>query len=308
MSTARTPRTPTANAWPALPYDAWQDTADTLHMWTQVIGKIQLAQTPLINHWWNATSQVSCRGLSTSPIPHGGRAFAFEFDFVDHRLHIRATRGEHETIELRPMPVAAFYRDVMDRLDEMGYPVEIWPVPVEVEDPVRFDADREHDAYDPEYANRFWQALIQIERVFTAFRARFLGKVSPVNFYWGSFDVAVTRFSGRRAPKHPGLPVVADFVTREAYSHEVSSAGFWPGTGLGEPAFYSYAYPAPEGFEDAPVEPAEAYYYADLGEFVLPYEAVRASDNPDETLLRFLQSTYEAAANLGGWERAELER
>ncbi|QDG49254.1 hypothetical protein FIV42_00400 [Persicimonas caeni] len=308
MSIARAPRTPRADGWPALPYEAWHETAATLHMWTQVIGKIQLAQTPRINHWWNATSQISARGLATSPIPWGNEAFAFEFDFIDHQLHIRATDGGHEMIALEPKAVAVFYREVMDRLEEMGYPVEIWPMPVEVEAPVRFDADTEHHAYDAEYAHRFFRALVQMERVFTEFRARFLGKVSPVNFYWGSFDVALTRFSGRRAPDHPGVPVVADFVTREAYSHEVCSAGFWPGAGLGEAAFYTYAYPEPDGFRDAEVEPPEAYYLGELGEFVLPYEAVRTAGDPDAALLGFLQSTYDAAAELGRWERGELER
>jgi hypothetical protein len=288
---------------------AWDDTRATLHLWTQVIGKIRLAQAPLINHWWQVPLYVSARGLTTSSIPWGGDSFQIDFDFLDHQLRIETSRGARERIALRPCSVAEFHGEVMARLRALGLEVRIWSMPVELDDPVPFQDDVAHASYDPEQAQRFWRALVQVDRVLTLFRARFIGKVSPVHFFWGSFDMAVTRFSGRTAPPHPGAPNLADFVTREAYSHECSSCGFWPGgPGMPEAAFYAYAYPAPDGFERAAVRPAAAYFHEGLSEFILPYEAVRQAADPDRALLEFLQSTYEAAADLGGWNRAALER
>ncbi len=295
--------------WPSLPYDAWKDTCATLHMWTQVVGKIRLAQAPMVNHWWHVALYVTCRGLTTSPIPYGQRLFTIDFNFVDHRLVIATNDGRHEDFALAPCTVAEFYREVMGRLRALGLDVRIRTKPVEVPDPIPFENDREHQSYDRAYVNRFWHALAQSHRVFEDFRGRFIGKVSPVNFYWGSFDLAVTRFSGRRAPPHGSVPHTPDSITHEAYSHEVSSLGFWPGNGgFGRPAFYSYAYPQPEGFADAWVRPAGASYNRDLWEFVLPYDTVRQSATPDRDLLAFAQSTYDAAANLAGWNRSELER
>lgn len=307
---ARSSRGPEGSlAWPSLPLEAWKDTYATLHMWMQVVGKIRLAQTPLINHWWQVPFYVTARGLTTSAIPYGRRVFQIDFDFLEHRLLIQTSDGPGRSLGLAPRPVADFYREVMAALDALGLPVTIWTTPVEVANPVPFEQDRAHASYDAEYATRFWRILVQTERVLTKFRARFLGKVSPIHFFWGSFDMAVTRFSGRKAPDHPGAPNVADFITREAYSHEVSSAGFWPGGGpLPEPIFYAYAYPPPEGFKDFAVRPPAAYYSGEMQEFVLPYEAVRQADDPDAVLLEFLQSTYEAAAELGSWDRAALER
>ncbi len=293
------------NSWPALPLQEWQDTCDTLHMWTQVVGKIRLAQAPLINHWWEVPLYVTCRGLTTSPIPYGERTFQIDFDFIDHRLTIRTSDGATKSLALQPRSVADFHASVMERMRALGLPVRIWTTPVEVPNPIPFEADRQHAAYDADHANRFWRILVQADRVFTAFRARFIGKVSPVHFFWGSFDLAVTRFSGRPAPSQPG----ADRITQEAYSHEVSSCGFWPGgDGIDKPAFYSYAFPQPDGFAEAPVRPAAAFYDRGLGQFILPYDDVRQAESPDEDLLAFLQSTYEAAANLGHWDRAALER
>jgi hypothetical protein len=295
--------------WPALPLEAWDDTRATLHLWTQVVGKVRLALAPHVNHWWQVPLYVTARGLTTSPMPWRGRAFQIDFDFIDHELRIVASWGASERFALRPRSVAAFHRELMAALNALGIAVRIWTMPVELEDPVPFERDEAHAAYDAQAAHRFWQALLQVDRVLTRFRSRFIGKVSPVHFFWGSFDMAVTRFSGRRAPLHPGAPNVADFVTREAYSHECSSCGFWPGgPGMPQPAFYAYAYPAPEGFAAAPVRPAEAYFDEGLSEFILPYEAVRRSSDPDRAVLDFLQSTYEAAADLGAWDRSELER
>jgi len=300
---------PNPEPWPSLPFADWRDTCATLHMWTQVIGKIRLAQAPPINHWWQVPLYVTSRGLTTSPIPYGERVFAIGFDFIDHRLTIEIDNGAADGFPLRPQPVADFYEAVMSRLQALGLDIKIWTTPVEIAAPIPFEQDRVHAAYDRDGANRFWRVLLQADRVFTAFRAGFLGKVSPVHFFWGSFDLAVTRFSGRRAPQHPGAPNVADRVTREAYSHEVSSCGFWPGgTGMEEPVFYSYAYPQPAGFGEAPVRPAAAFYNRDFGEFILPYDDVRQAPSPDAALLEFLQSTYEAAANLAHWDRGELER
>ena len=302
--------TPTDNIWPSLPLAAWQDTYATLHMWTQIVGKIRLALVPNLNHWWHSTLYVTPRGLTTASILDKTRSFQISFDFLDHQLLIETSDGITKRIALAPRSVADFYQNLMGTLSEMGIEVKIWKMPQEVADPILFDQDHQHAAYDPEYAQRWWRILVQVDRVMTVFRSRFIGKSSPVHFFWGSFDLAVTRFSGRRAPEHPGgIPHMADWVTREAYSHEVSSCGFWPGGGsVVEPVFYAYAYPAPQGFRDYPVQPQEAFYSSDLQEFILPYEAVRQADDPDTLLLTFLQSTYEAAANLGDWDRGELER
>ena len=297
------------NIWPSLPLAAWQETYSTLHMWTQVVGKIRLALAPKLNHWWQSTLLVTPRGLTTSSIPYGTRSFQISFNFLDHQLQIETSDGITKRIALAPRSVADFYQNVMFALSEIGIEVRIWTMPQEVAEPILFEQDERHRTYDPEYAQRFWQILVQVDRVMTEFRGRFIGKSSPVHFFWGSFDLAVTRFSGRRAPEHPGgVPNMADWVTREAYSHEVSSCGFWPGGGsVEEPVFYAYAYPAPEGFQDYRIEPKEAFYSLQMQEFILPYEAVRQADDPDALLLAFLQSTYEAAANLGHWERAALE-
>jgi hypothetical protein len=308
-SVSRGPHAEPAEVWPSLPLEAWQDTCATLHMMTQIAGKIRMALTPLVNHWWNVPLYVSCCGLTTSPIPYGTGTFEITFDFLHHQLLIETNGGESRSLVLKPRPIADFYRELMAALAELGIQVSIWTTPVEVPNPIPFEQDQQHRSYDPEYAQRFWRLLVQADRVFTQFRARYLGKVSPVHFFWGSFDLAVTRFSGRPAPPHPGAPNVADSVTREAYSHEVSSCGFWPGgAGYEQPAFYAYAYPAPEGFSDYPIQPREAFYSQAFGEFMLPYDVVRTATDPDEALLAFLQSTYEAAAIRGRWDRAALER
>ena len=298
------------DTWPLLPLDAWRDTYATLHMWTQIVGKVRLIQTPALNHSWHSTLYLTSRGLTTSPVPYGSRTFEMDFDFVDHRLIVRTTDGDSGGFALEPQSVASFYARVMDVMSRLGLHVAIHRKPNEVADAVPFDRDEIHAAYDTTYAHRFWRVLVQADRVFKVFRARFVGKCSPVHFFWGAPDLAVTRFSGRRAPEHPGgIPNLPDRVTREAYSHEVSSCGFWPGGGpIAYPAFYSYAYPEPAGFSAARVEPAEAFYSADLREFVLPYDAVRESSSPDQVLLAFLQSTYETAANLAAWDRTALER
>jgi hypothetical protein len=295
--------------WPALPYEAWKDTYATLHLWTQIVGKIRLAQTPWINHSWHVTLYVTPRGLTTSPIPYGEREFQIDFDFIDHALLIQTSDGETRRLALEPRSVAEFYDALMAALAEAGIHVRIYGRPNEVANPIPFREDRAHAAYDADYAQRFWRVLLQADRVFKQFRTRFGGKVSPVHFFWGSFDHAVTRFSGRTAPPHPGgIPNLPDAVTREAYSHEVSSAGFWPGSsGVDYPAFYSYAYPAPAGFATTPVRPEAAFFHKQLGEFILPYDAVRTSETPDAMLLEFLQTTYEAAANAAKWDRAALE-
>jgi len=296
------------DAWPELPLEAWSDTYATLHMWSQVVGKVRLAGTPPANHWWHVPLYLTSRGLTTSPIPDGDRTFQIDFDFIGHRLEITTSDGDGRSLALRPVAVADFHAETMAALGDLGVEVRIWPVPVEVPEPIPFKDDRVHSAYDPTWAHRFWRALTQADRVAKSFRDDFLGKASPVHFFWGSFDLASTRFSGREAPPHPGAPGVPDFITREAYSHECWSAGWWPGAGLGEPAFYAYAYPEPDGFRDWAVEPAAAYYHDDLREYVLPYEAVRAADDPDALLLSFLRTTYEAAAEKGKWDRATLER
>jgi hypothetical protein len=300
---------PGAVPWPSLPLEAWRESCATLHLWTQIVGKVRLVCSPWQNHSWHVTLYVTARGLTTSPIPHGTRSFQIDFDFIDHRLLLQTSDGATGGFALEPQPVAAFYGRLMEELRRLGLAVDIVPKPNEVADAIRFDRDDAPRAYDREYVNRFWRVLVQSDRVFKEFRARFLGKCSPVHFFWGAPDLAVTRFSGRRAPRHPGgVPNLPDWVAREAYSHEVSSAGFWPGGGpIPHAAFYSYAYPEPAGFPAARV-PSRAFYSKDLREFILPYDVVRQADDPDATLLGFLQASYEAAADLGGWDREALER
>jgi Family of unknown function (DUF5996) len=295
--------------WPKLDYEAWQDTRATLHLWTQIVGKIRLAQTPWLNHSWHVTLYVNSRGLCTSPIPHGARCFDIQFDFIEHTLEIAVNDGATRRLALRPQSVADFHASLMAALAELGLPVVINENPCEIAAATPFSQDRAHASYDAEYAHRFWQVLLQTDRVFKQFRTAFLGKTSPVHFFWGSFDLAVTRFSGRRAPLFPGkAPGVSAAIMQEAYSHEVSSAGFWPGgNGTDFPAFYSYAYPVPPAFHGVPVQPAAAYFDQTLGEFLLPYEAVRTASDPDAALLAFLNSTYAAAADTAGWDRAALE-
>ena len=297
-------------AWPELPLTEWADTCATLHLWTQVVGKIRLAHAPLINHWWQVPLYVTSRGLTTSVIPYGSRGFQLDFDFIDHALIIQTTEGATEKVALTPRSVADFHAEVMGRLGALDLETRIWTMPVEIPDAVPFDQDHAHASYDADYAQRFWRALVHADRVCTKFRARFLGKVSPVHFFWGSFDLAVTRFSGRTAPKlTSNSPNLGAWVMQEAYSHEVSSCGFWPGNGgYGKAAFYSYASPEPAGFADAPVRPDGAAYDQELGQFILPYDTVRAAASPDDCLLDFLQSTYAAAADLAHWDRAALER
>jgi Family of unknown function (DUF5996) len=294
--------------WPELNYAAWRETLATLHLWTQIVGKIRLALTPWVNHGWHAPLYVTARGLGTSPIPAGAEIFEIEFDFVGHRLNVRTSRGVERSLSLRPQPVADFYRATIDLLDSIGVAVAIKETPNEVPNPIRFSKDRIHATYDAGAAHRFWRALVQADRIFKLFRSGFLGKASPVHFFWGSFDLAVTRFSGRRAPLHPGgVPGLPDAVTREAYSHEVSSAGFWPGNeAFPRAAFYSYAYPEPAGFRDRTVAPG-AHFDTTLGEFILPYEMVARAREPDALLLDFLSTTYAAAAETGGWDRAALD-
>ncbi len=294
----------TENPWPTLILEEWQDTLATLHMWTQIVGKIRLAQTPLVNHWWNVPLYVSARGLTTSPMPYRDRIFEIEFDFLDHQLRIECSDGASKTLALRPQSVAEFYQETMAALHDLGIDVKIWPMPVEVPNPIRFDHDQTHKSYDAGYANRFWRALVCIDDVFKEFRARFIGKVSPVHFWWGSFDHAVTRFSGRPAPPRES----ADRINAEAYSHEVISHGFWLGGNGVQAAFYSYTAPEPAGLAESQIKPASAFYSQDMKEFLLPYDAVRQSPSPETALMDFLQSTYEAGANLAKWDRKALER
>lgn len=297
-----------AAVWPDLPYAAWRETAATLQLWTQIVGKIRLRLTPWLNHGWQVPLYVSARGLSTSPIPIGDEILEIEFDFIGHRLVARTSRGDERSLPLQSQTVADFYRRVLDLLNDIGVAVTINEMPNEVQNPVRFSQDRAHAAYDAAAAHRFWRALVQVDRIFKLFRTGFLGKASPTHFFWGSFDLAVTRFSGRVAPLHPGgVPGLPDAVTREAYSHQVSSAGFWPGNEtFPKAAFYSYAYPEPAGFRDRPVTPG-AYFDATLSEFILPYDTVRTAAKADAVLLDFLSSTYAAAAEAGNWDRAALE-
>ncbi len=298
-----------APAWPSLPFEAWGNTFATLHMWTQIVGKVRLVCTPWTNHSWHVPLYLTARGLTTSPIPHGSRLFQIDFDFLGRQLSIETSDGGSEAMKLEPRSVASFYEELMAKLEELAVGVTIYTTPNEVPDPIPFEEDREHDSYDAEYAERFWRVLLQTDRVLKAFRARFLGKNSPVHFFWGSSDLAVTRFSGRPAPPHPGgIPGLPDWITREAYSHEVSSAGFWPGGAVSPtPIFYAYAYPTPDGFGEAPVSPSGAFFSEEMGEFMLPYDEVRQAPDPDAQLMAFLESTYEAAADLAGWDRASLE-
>ena len=290
--------------WPELPLDAWKDTYATLHMWTQIVGKVRLALSPRVNHWWEVPFYVNAAGLTTSAIPYGDRMFEVQFNFLDQQLQISTSDGHHKALALRPLAVANFYHEFLNALRSLSIEVRIWPMPVEIPNPVRFDLDYEHAAYDPEYARRFWIILTRVVPIFSEFRGRFIGKHSPIHFFWGSFDLASTRFSGRSAPERPG----ADSITREAYSHEVISAGFWPGAGeVKGAAFYAYAAPEPQGFKSAKVGPAKAFY-SPLGEFLLMYDDVRLGKNPRQDVLEFLQTTYEAGANLANWPRAELER
>ena len=300
MSTA-----PTTNPWPELNWSAWSTTANTLHMWTQIVGKTRLALSPLQAHWWNVPLYVSARGLSTSAMPYGREMLEIEFDFISHDLHFRLSNGATLATPLRAQSVAEFYSDYQRSLAALGVTVKIHPVPCELKDPIPFAEDTQHADYDPEYANRFWRVLVRSDRIFQQFSTAFIGKISPVHFFWGSFDLAVTRFSGRPAPVREG----ADSITREAYSHEVISAGFWPGNGgFGEAAFYCYAAPAPAGLEKAKIRPAAAAYNTTLGEFILKYDDLRAESSPDDALMQFLVTSYDAAANLAAWDRHSLER
>ena len=304
MTTVRT-----THIWPELPLAKWKDTYDALHRWTQIIGKIELALSPQVNQWWNATLHITPHGITTSAMYYDNRLIQIEFDFISHLLLFETADNPTKTIALRPCSVAEFYQEVMATLRSLGISVTIWTTPVEIPERTPFEQDKKHQSYDPEYVQRFWRILAQTNRVFSEFRSRFTGKVSPVHFFWGAFDLAVTRFSGRTAPKHPGGPYVARRVMVEAYSQEVSSCGFWPGGGpVNEPAFYAYSYPEPPGFSEYPIQPKEAYYDAKMGEFLLPYDVVRTADSPDDVLLAFLQSTYEAAATCGKWNRIALER
>ena len=299
----------TIDSWPELPLSEWKDTLATLHMWTQIVGKIRLKLSPLENHWWNVPLYVTPRGLTTSAIPYNDRLFQINFDFIDHLLVIETTGGSIKTIALQPRSVAEFYQETMAALDSLKVPVTIWTTPVEVPDRTPFEEDQKHAPMIQNMrrgAGGFWS---RPAGVLTKFRSRFIGKVSPVQFFWGAFDMAVTRFSGRPAPLHPGVPNCGVFVMQEAYSHEVSSCGFWPGGGLvDEPAFYAYAYPEPQGFKDYPIQPSEAFYHTGISEFLLPYDVIRSSKSHDEVLLNFLQSTYEAAATCANWDRRALER
>ncbi|HOL72409.1 MAG TPA: DUF5996 family protein [Bryobacteraceae bacterium] len=299
------PFTADGNAWPPLPLAEWKDTCETLHMWTQIVGKVRMRLSPPLNHWWHVPLYVTARGLTTSPIPYGWRVFEINFDFIDHYLAIETSDGMAAGIALKPMAVADFYRQFMERLNGLGIDVQINATPNEVPEPIPFAEDRIHKSYDPAQAHRFWRALVSVDTVFKEFRARYVGKCSPVHFFWGSFDLAVSRFSGQRAPEKPE----ADSIYREAYSHSVSSAGFWPGSGeIQDAAFYAYTVPAPEGLAEARVQPEQAFYHKGLGEFLLMYDDVRRSSSPRDILLAFLQSTYEAGADLAGWNRKELER
>jgi hypothetical protein len=299
-----------SEAWPSLPLQAWQDTYATLHLWTQIVGKIRLVQSPWVNHSWHVTLYVTTTGLTTGPIPHGSRTFQIDFDFLQHELAVQSSDGLGARLALQPQSVANFYASLMAEMEKLGLHVKIHRKPNEVLEAIPFDEDEAHRAYDAEYAHRFWRILVQADRVFKAFRAPFTGKCSPVHFFWGAPDLAVTRFSGRRAPRHPGgIPNLPDWVMHDAYSEEVSSCGFWPGGGpIPYAAIYSYAYPEPANFAAAAVQPSEAFYSNDLHEFILPYDTVRRSASPDDTLLQFLQTTYAAAANLANWDRDTLER
>ena len=295
------------DVWPALPQPAWSGSCATLQLWTQIVGKVRLSLTPALNHTWNVTLYPTVRGLTTSPMPHGNRFLQIDFDFIEHVLILQTSDDKHATVDLGPMTVARFYQEVMAALDRLDSPVRIWRMPVEIAQAVPFDQDFTHREYDPEYVQRFWRILLQSTRVFSVFRSRFRGKVSPVHLFWGALDLACTRFSGRTAPEHPSMAGLPDRVTRDAYSHEVSSCGFWPGAPGVEALFYSYAYPEPPGYAKSAIAPDGALFNLQLGEFVLPYEQMRQSADPDSALLQFLQSTYEAAANCAHWDRTALE-
>lgn len=307
MATVTSPRASASEIWPELPLSAWAPTCATLHRWFQVVGKIRLALVPPINHTWNVTLYPTIRGLTTMPMPYGQGLLEIDFDFVGHRLNIESSETGRRSFVLQPMTVAAFYQRVMQALDELASPVHIWPISCELPELCHLDQDEEHHDYDPVYANRFWHVLLQTTRVFLDFRARFRGKVSPIHFFWGAMDLACTRFSGRPAPVHPSMPGLPDRVTRDAYSHEVSSAGFWPGAPGIDAFFYSYAYPEPPGFRDFPIRPAGAFFNPQFGEFIFPYEAMRNNPDPDHALLSFLQTTYDAAATCAHWDREALE-
>jgi hypothetical protein len=294
-----------SDLWPALPLDEWKDTYATLHMWTQIVGKIRTQLSPPLNHWWNCVLYVTPRGLTTSAIPYGSELFEMEFDFIDHHLAIRKSDGQAAVVKLVPRSVADFYNELMSTLKQIGIEVKIWTMPQEVPNPIPFEKDNEHASYDPEYANRFWRILVQSTSILNEFRARFIGKSSPVHFFWGSFDLAVTRFSGRAAPERPG----ADVLTRSAYSHEVMSVGLWPGGGaVTSPAFYAYSAPVPPGLAEEKIRPDPAFWSTEMSEFILMYNDVRAAASPREALLDFAQSTYEVGAKLGDWDRAELDQ
>lgn len=300
-----------SSSWPPLPLNAWRETYGALHLWTQIVGKIRMARAPMVNHWWHVPLYVTCNGLTTGNIPHAGQAFEIDFDFIRHRLNVGTSNGENRSFALGPMSVADFHGKLMDLLGDLDLKVEIWPVPVEMPgEPIPFGKDEAPRAYASSHVKDLHRILVQVDHVLHMFRGRFTGKSSPVHFFWGAFDLCVTRFSGREAPPHPGgIPNVGDHVMREAYSHEVSSVGFWPGGGLvDEAAFYAYAYPEPAGFDAYPVQPSAAYYHPELREYILPYEAVRTAASPDEMLLQFLQTTYEAAAERGNWNRDALEQ
>jgi len=299
--------TATEQLWPALPQSEWADTCATLQLWMQVVGKIRLSLTPSINHTWNVTLYPTIRGLTTSPMPYGSMLLQIDFDFVDHVLIFETSAGDRRTIPLKAMTVADFYDRFISALRDLSCAVDIWTKPVEIAEPISFQNDSVHRSYDPEYVSRFWHILLQTTRVFTIFRSRFRGKVSPIHLFWGALDLACTRFSGRTAPEHPSMPGLPDHVTRDAYSHEVSSCGFWPGAKGIEPIFYSYAYPEPPGYRPYPIAPEGTHFDTNLGEFVFPYESMRSMPDPDAALLQFLQTTYDAAANCAQWDRAALE-
>lgn len=308
MDSRRTAVSDLPDCWPALPLAVWKETCATLHMWTQIVGKVRLALTPLSNHWWNVPLYISTCGLATSPIPYGPRRFEVEFDFIEHKLQVRTSDGGSKSVPLAPQCVADFYQDFTAALKALEIEVEIWKIPVEIPDPIPFDRDRVHASYDPASAHEFWRTLVSVDEVFKTFRSRFIGKSSPVHFFWGSFDLAVTRFSGRRAPERQDADPILRKIMREAYSHEVISAGFWPGGGgVDDAAFYCYAAPQPEGFEKQRVQPTSAFYHSGMGEYILRYEDVRGASSPTTTLLEFLQSTYEAGAVTGKWDREALE-
>lgn len=299
---------PTASHWPTLPVDHWDESLATLHLWTQIVGKIRLATSPWLNHSWGVPLYVTARGLGTTLVPSDSEGFELDFDFQHHRLELTTTTGQRRSLDLPGLSVSGFYHSVLDMMRDVGMPISIHPVPSEIQDAIPFHDDHDHATYEADHARALWKALVQASRVLTEFRAGFLGKSSPVHFFWGSFDLAVTRFSGRTAPPHPGgIPNFPDDVAQEAYSHEVTSAGFWPGNADIPPVFYAYAYPTPEGFDRAPIEPEGAFWLEDLGEFALPYDAVQTASDPDGTLMAFLESTHAAAADLAGWDRENLE-